>query len=87
LLEHDMRVVQSSFPVFCLLAGAIVGALNRDPVAIDLGPVELHSTLGLSLIGALLLGALSGGAAVALGSRRAASSGFPDAREPSRSEA
>lgn len=82
-----MRVARFSFPVFFLVAGAIVGALNRDPVAIDLGPVELQSTLGLSLIGALLLGALFGGAAVALGSKRGVSTGFPDPREPSRSEA
>lgn len=81
-----MRIVRSSFAFFCLVAGAIVGALNRDAVAIDLGPVELHSTLGLSLIGALLFGALIGGAAVALGMRPAATTDCTDAREPSRSE-
>lgn len=81
-----MRMVRSIFAFLCLAAGALIGALNRDAVAIDLGPVELHSTLGLSLICALLFGALIGGAAVALGTKRAAPAALDDAHGSSRSE-
>jgi lipopolysaccharide assembly protein A len=82
-----MRMARSIFAVLCLAAGVLIGVLNRDAVVIDLGLVELRSTLGLSLICALLFGVLIGGAAVALGMRRATPAALRDARESSRSEA
>lgn len=59
-----MRVIRFLVALACLLAGAIVGALNRGPVQIDLGPVAVPTTLGVALIAALLLGVLLGGLAI-----------------------
>lgn len=51
----------------CLLLGGIVGALNTQPVALDLGFATLRASLGLSVLAALLLGVLAGGMLVAVG--------------------
>lgn len=53
--------------VACLLAGGLVGALNPQPVALDLGFATLHTSLGLGVLVALLLGVLAGGLLVAVG--------------------
>jgi putative membrane protein len=61
-----MRLIRPLFAIMCLGLGVVIGMLNRDPVAIDLGPVLVRSTLGVALLGALLTGALAGGLAAAL---------------------
>lgn len=53
--------------VACLLAGGLVGALNPQPITLDLGFTTLHTSLGLGVLVALLLGVLAGGALVAAG--------------------
>ncbi len=53
--------------VACLLAGGVVGALNPQPIALDLGFATLHASLGLGVLVALLLGVLAGGLLVAVG--------------------
>lgn len=78
-----MRLIRPLLAIVCLGLGIVIGMLNRDPVAIDLGPVLVRSTLGVALLGALLTGALAGGLAVALsrwgGLRRAGSPRSNDA--------
>jgi len=59
-----MRLLRFLIAIACLAAGAIVGALNRTPVVIDLGFSRLPTNLGVSLIVALLLGVLIGGLAI-----------------------
>ena len=51
-----MRVLRLLVACLFLVAGALLGALNPQPVAIDFGPVSLHASLGISLLVALLLG-------------------------------
>lgn len=53
--------------VACLLTGGVVGALNPQPIALDLGFAALHTSLGLGVLVALLLGVLAGGLLVAVG--------------------
>jgi len=60
-----MRVIRLLIALACLAAGAILGALNRQIVSIDLGIGFVPATsLGIALIVALLLGALIGGLAI-----------------------
>ena len=59
-----MRLIRLLIAVLCLAVGVVVGALNHQPVVIDLGFDTLHATLGVSVLVALLLGALIGGLAV-----------------------
>jgi uncharacterized integral membrane protein len=59
-----MRLIRLLIACLCLALGLVVGALNHQPVAIDLGFHTLDATLGVSLLVALLLGALIGGSAV-----------------------
>jgi len=59
-----MRVIRYLFAFACLALGAIVGALNRQPVSIDLGFVHLPSNLGIALLVSLLIGVLAGGLAI-----------------------
>ena len=53
--------------IACLLAGAMVGALNPQPVVLDLGIATLHAGLGLSVLVALLVGVLVVGGSVVIG--------------------
>ena len=50
----------------CILLGALVGALNPQPVVLDLGFVVLPTSLGLAVLVALLLGVIVGGAVLAI---------------------
>ena len=50
----------------CILLGAVVGVLNTQPVVLDLGVVALPTSLGLSVLVALLLGVILGGAILAI---------------------
>ncbi|MGO4222077.1 lipopolysaccharide assembly protein LapA domain-containing protein [Lysobacter sp. TAF61] len=59
-----MRLLRLLIAIACLAAGAIIGALNRAPVLVDLGFARLPSNLGVALIVALLLGVLVGGLAI-----------------------
>jgi len=51
-----MRVLRLLVACLFLAAGALLGALNPQPVSIDLGPVSLQAGLGTSLLGAMLVG-------------------------------
>lgn len=59
-----MRLLRFLIAIACLAAGAIIGALNRASVVIDLGFSRLPTNLGVSLLVALLLGVLIGGLAI-----------------------
>ena len=59
-----MRLIRLLIALLCLAAGLVIGALNHQPVVIDLGFNSLHATLGVSMLVSLLLGALVGGLAV-----------------------
>lgn len=59
-----MRVVRLLIAIVCLVFGAIVGALNRQPVLIDMGVSGVTTPLGIALIVVLLLGVLIGGLAI-----------------------
>lgn len=59
-----MRLLRLLIAIACLAAGAVIGALNRAPVLIDLGFARLPSNLGVALLVALLLGVLIGGLAI-----------------------
>ena len=63
--KPNMRLIRLLIALICLAAGAILGALNRQPVVIDLGLGVLPPTsLGIALIVALLAGVLIGGVAI-----------------------
>ena len=62
-----MRLIRLIVAIACILLGAIVGALNTQPVVLDLGIASLRATLGLSVLVALLLGVLVGGTILAVG--------------------
>ncbi len=56
-----MRFIRFLVALACLLAGAALGALNRDPVSIDLGVVAIATSTGVALLAALLIGVLVAG--------------------------
>jgi len=56
-----MRLFRLLLAIAFLVAGIVVGALNPQPVAIDLGFTVLRASLGVSLILALLAGVVAGG--------------------------
>jgi uncharacterized integral membrane protein len=56
-----MRLVRLLIGLLFLAAGATVGALNAQPVALDLGVTILHATLGVCVLLALLSGVIIGG--------------------------
>jgi lipopolysaccharide assembly protein A len=57
-----MRLIRFLIGLLCIAAGVVVGALNPQPVSLDFGFVTLQGTLGVSLLMALLVGAIAGGA-------------------------
>ncbi|MGV8942184.1 MAG: lipopolysaccharide assembly protein LapA domain-containing protein [Lysobacter sp.] len=59
-----MRLIRILIALACLALGAVVGALNRQPVSIDVGFGYLSSNLGIALIASLLIGVLIGGLAI-----------------------
>ena len=61
-----MRLIRLIAAIACILLGAVVGALNTQPVALDLGMATLRASLGLSVLVALLLGVLVGGGIMAI---------------------
>lgn len=56
-----MRLIRFVVAFVCLLAGAALGALNRDPLSIDLGIVVVATTTGIALLTTLLIGVLAAG--------------------------
>ena len=59
-----MRLLRFFIALVCLGAGAVVGALNRVPVRVDLAFTSVPTNLGIALILAVLLGVLLGGLAI-----------------------
>ena len=62
-----MRLIRLIVAIACIVLGAIVGALNTQPVLLDLGIASVRASLGLSVLVALLLGVLVGGTILAIG--------------------
>lgn len=62
-----MRLIRLIVAIACILLGAIVGALNTQPVLLDFGIASVSASLGLSVLVALLLGVLVGGTILAIG--------------------
>ena len=60
-----MRVIRLLLAFAFVAVGAIVGALNRQEIAIDFGAVHLTTSLGVALLVTLLLGVILGGTAIA----------------------
>ncbi|MDH5821471.1 lipopolysaccharide assembly protein LapA domain-containing protein [Luteimonas sp. RD2P54] len=56
-----MRPLRFLVALLCIAAGVLIGALNPQAIALDLGFVVLHATLGVALLVALLCGVLVGG--------------------------
>ena len=56
-----MLLIRWLIALLCLAVGIVVGALNPQPVALDLGVATLHSTLGVCVLLSLLLGVIVGG--------------------------
>ncbi|GAB3734120.1 hypothetical protein GCM10028862_17020 [Luteimonas pelagia] len=60
-----MRLLRVLTGIACLAAGVVVGALNTQPVRLDLGVAYVEPSLGVALIVALLAGVLIGGLVLA----------------------
>lgn len=56
-----MRVLRLLLALISVAAGVALGALNPQPVTLDLGFHAVHSTLGVVLLTTLLVGAVAGG--------------------------
>ena len=66
-IRIDMSRLLRPLLVFVFLGlGAGIGALNADPVAVDLGGARFESPLGLVMLGCLLAGVLLGGLALTI---------------------
>jgi uncharacterized integral membrane protein len=59
-----MRPIRLLVAVLFLAVGLAIGALNPQPVVLDLGLASWHATLGIALLGALLAGFIAGGLVV-----------------------
>ncbi|MDB6163499.1 MAG: hypothetical protein JWL98_931 [Xanthomonadaceae bacterium] len=62
-----MRLIRLLIAFAFLAVGIAVGALNAQPIAIDLGVVTLRGSLCVSLLLALLMGIVVGGVVVSAG--------------------
>jgi uncharacterized integral membrane protein len=60
-----MRLIRLLIALGCLAAGIAVGALNTQPVRLDVGFAQLPTSLGIAVLAALLLGVLVGGLVLA----------------------
>jgi len=58
-----MRLLRVLIGMSCLAAGVALGALNPQPVDLDLGFGMFRPTLGLLLLATLMVGAVAGGLA------------------------
>ena len=62
-----MRLIRLVAAIAFLLLGGVVGALNTQPVRLDLGLVQLDASLGVLVLVLLAVGMLLGAAVIALG--------------------
>ncbi len=62
-----MRLIRLIVAIACVLLGAIVGALNTQTILLDFGIASVRSSLGLSVLVALLAGVVIGGTILAVG--------------------
>ena len=62
-----MRLLKILIALLFVAFGAVVGGLNPQRVALDLGLAGIEAGLGVLLLSALLLGALIGGLILSLG--------------------
>ncbi|HZH44190.1 MAG TPA: lipopolysaccharide assembly protein LapA domain-containing protein [Lysobacter sp.] len=62
-----MRLVRLLAAIAFLFAGALIGALNRQPVTLDFALATVAVPLGVALLVALLAGVLIGGTVVSIG--------------------
>ena len=56
-----MRLIRFLIALLFVATGVVIGALNPQPVAIDLGFAVLPATLGVALLVSILIGAILGG--------------------------
>jgi lipopolysaccharide assembly protein A len=61
-----MRALRLLLALLAIAAGVTLGALNPDPVSIDLGLLVIHATVGVVLLSSLLAGALVAGIVLVL---------------------
>jgi uncharacterized integral membrane protein len=59
-----MRLFRLLIALACLAAGIAVGGLNTQAVRLDLGFVQLPTSLGVAVLVAVLLGVVIGGLAL-----------------------
>lgn len=59
-----MRLIRLLVALSCLAIGVAIGALNAQPVSLDLGVTTFHATLGVCVLLALLAGVLIGGTVI-----------------------
>jgi len=62
-----MRLIRSLIALCFVALGIVFGALNREPVRVDLWFSAISGRLGLVLLAVLLAGAVVGGLVVTLG--------------------
>ena len=62
-----MRLIRLIAAIACILLGAVLGALNTQSVALDLGMTTIRASLGLTVLVFLLLGVVIGGGILAIG--------------------
>ena len=62
-----MRLIRLVAAIAFLLLGGVVGALNTQPVRLDLGVVQFEASLGVMGLVLLALGMLLDAALIALG--------------------
>lgn len=83
-----MRLIALLILALFVVLGAIVGALNADPVAYDLAFAQIELPKGAGLLVALVIGWLLGGLTAWLGMslrhRRAMRRGRSDGKTPAR---
>lgn len=56
-----MRLLRLLVALACLATGVAVGALNPQPIVLDLGATALRTTLGVAILISLLIGVAVGG--------------------------
>jgi uncharacterized integral membrane protein len=59
-----MRLIRLLVALACLAVGVAIGALNAQPISLDLGFAVFRSTLGVCILLSLLAGVLIGGTVI-----------------------
>ena len=59
-----MRLIRLLVALSCLAVGVAIGALNAQPISLDLGITTFRATLGVCILLALLAGVLIGGTVI-----------------------